>query len=83
MEEIKSLKDLYKLLQPAFKVKKRLLKYSCFEYITNKDIWEYLTINKWKYVHNLTIEEMVDDIINIDNIKLHLYLYDKLFESTR
>ena len=46
MEEIKSLKELYLLLKPAFMVKRRLLKYSYCSYVLDKDIWEYLSIEK-------------------------------------
>ena len=77
MEEIKSLKELYLLLKPAFMVKRRLLKYSYCSYVLDKDIWEYLSIEKWKKKKNLTISEMVDDIINLDNIKIHMYLCNK------
>ena len=58
-------------------VKRRLLKYSDCSYVLDKDIWEYLSIEKWKKKNNLTISEMVDDIINLDNIKIHMYLCNK------
>lgn len=64
--EYSSQLELYRALLPAFNVKCRLLKYNNFNDITNNDIWKYLSINKWKYSQNLTISEIVNDIILID-----------------
>ena len=36
-----------------------------------------LKITTKTYKNNLTISEMVDDIINLDNIKIHMYLCNK------
>lgn len=81
MENINSLRDLYILLKPVFKVKRRLLKYSCFDYINDKDIWNFLTEYKWKKQYNLTLSEIVDDIINIDNVKIDMYLEERKYEK--
>lgn len=62
--------ELYRALIPVFNVKKRLLINDNYMDITNEDIWKYLSVNKWKYAYNLTISEMVNDIINIDAIKI-------------
>ena len=64
--EYSSQLELYRALLPVFNVKLRLLKYNNFNDITNNDIWKYLSINKWKYSQNLTIAEIVNDIILID-----------------
>ena len=63
--------ELYKALLPVFKVKERLLSISNYNDVTNEDIWIYLIVTKWKNSHNLTISEMVNDIIMVDaaNIK--------------
>lgn len=63
--------ELYLALLPVFKVKHRLLSITNYKDITDEDIWKYLTLTKWKYSHNLTISEMVNDIIMLDtnNIK--------------
>ena len=58
--------ELYQALLPVFNVKKRLLRYNNYNDITNNDIWKYLSINKWKHSQNLTISEIVNDIILID-----------------
>ena len=61
--------ELYRDVIPAFNVKHRLMLYSKKE-VTNKEIWLYLANNKWKNSHNLTISEIVNDIINVDINKL-------------
>ena len=58
--------ELYKKLIPVFKVKERLIKASNTKNIGISDIWHYLAINKWKYSTNLTISDIVNDIIIID-----------------
>lgn len=58
--------DLYNKLLPVFNVKKRLINYSKYKHITNENIWLYLIETKWKKAHNLTISEIVNDIITID-----------------
>ena len=42
MDEYKSLKELYEALDPAFRVKLRLLKKKGITYISRDDIWNYL-----------------------------------------
>ena len=58
--------ELYQALLPVFNVKIRLLRYNNYNDVTNNDIWKYLSINKWKHSQNLTISEIVNDIILID-----------------
>ena len=70
--EYLSLEDLYKDLKGAFNVKLRLIKKE-YPHIKTKDIWEYLRINKWSKDKGLTISEMVNDIIEVDIKKVHLF----------
>ncbi len=63
--EYASQRELYLALLPVFNVKRRLLSITDNN-ITNEDIWKYLTISKWKNSHNLTISEMVNDIVTVD-----------------
>jgi len=70
--EYTSQKDLYLALIPAFNVKHRLMQFNNSK-ITNKQIWNYLTNNKWKNSHDLTISEIVNDIINVDVEKINDY----------
>ena len=61
-----SLKELYIMLLPAFNVKRRLLSVSKNVEINNIDIWNYLANNKWRKCSDLTISEIVNDIIDFD-----------------
>lgn len=68
--EFSTPKDLYLKLIPVFNVKDRLIKYSKYNTITRIDIWNYLIKNKWINTHDLTLQEMVNDIITIELDKL-------------
>ena len=82
MEEYSSLKELYLRLKPAFAVKLRLNKKN-YPYIKNADIWNYLSVSKWKKANNLSISEMVDDIIHVDITNVDSYLKEKIKNSDR
>ena len=82
MEEYSSLKELYLRLKPAFSVKQRLNSQK-YPYIKNEDIWNYLSINKWKTANDLSISDMVDDIIHVDITNVDNYLKEKLKNSER
>ena len=64
--EFSSQQELYNKLLPVFNVKKRLILNSKYKDITNQDIWYYLIENKWRTYYNLTISDIVNDIINLD-----------------
>ncbi|MEE3343320.1 MAG: post-transcriptional regulator [Bacilli bacterium] len=74
MHEYKSQLELYQNLIPALNVKLRLLKNSNYPNITKQDIWNYLKNNKWTNSINLTISEMVNDIIHADNKEIDIYI---------
>ena len=77
MHEYKSQKELYQNLIPALNVKLTLLKNNNYNNITKIDIWNYLKITKWSKSVNLTIAEMVNDIIHTDNKDIDIYLKKK------
>ena len=74
MYEFKNQKELYQRLIPAFNVKLRLLKKNNYNHITKKDIWNYLKDNKWCKSIDLTLADMVNDIIHADNKAIDIYL---------
>ena len=82
MEEYNNIRELFNGLIPAFNVKLRLI-HKDYDYITKTDIWNYLKINKWCKDSNLTISEMVDDIIMVDINKVDLFLKDHLKKVDR
>lgn len=82
MKEYKNMRELFDNLKPAFDVKLRLVKKD-YDYITRTDIWNYLKLNKWCKDTNLTISEMVDDIILVDISKVDKFLKDHLRQNDR
>ena len=72
--EFTSLQQLYQKLLPAFNVKKRLILKSKYKDINNENIWNYLTETKWKEATDLSLPEMINDIITVDLEELNHYL---------
>lgn len=68
--EFTTQKELFQALLPVFKVKKRLMSVTKYKEITKEDIFKYLALNKWQFDNNLTISEVVNDIITIDLDKI-------------
>ena len=83
MREYKSQLELYQELIPAMNVKLKLLKKSNNKDITKEDIWDYLKNQKWKTDINLTLADMVQDIIHTDNFELVRYVKNKKNEKER
>lgn len=73
MYEYKSQEELYQGLIPAIHVKLKGLKKSKNVEITEDDIWNYLKETKWKNSINLTLSDMVQDILHTDNIEFIQY----------
>lgn len=80
--EYHSQEELFKKLHGAFKVKLRMIKRK-YDYIKMVDIWNYLKINKWSKDKNLSISEMVNDIIDVDIDKVDLFLKRHIKEEER
>ena len=66
--------ELYKRLLPALRTKKTELNRHGYKYINEKDIYNYLKINKWTKSTNLTLYDMVDGILNTDNLLIDAYI---------
>lgn len=65
--KFKSLNELYERLLPALRSKKKELNKNGFNYIHEEDIWNYLKGHVWYNNTNLTLDKMVDDILNTNN----------------
>ncbi len=74
--------DLYKRLTPAMNCKIREVAKEKKEYLKKEDVWNFLMQSKWKDEKGITLAEMVDDILNLDNLLLLKYL-DKQKELER
>lgn len=69
---------LYKRLTPCLNCKLNELIKCNMDYIKKGDIWNYLLTNKWNDNKKITLGEMVDDILNLDNDKLDRFVKEKL-----
>lgn len=67
MYDYKSQVELYQGLIPAMNVKIKSLKKAKDVEITREDIWDYLKTSKWKNSIDLTLADMVQDILHTDN----------------
>ena len=47
------------------------------------DIWNYLKLNKWIKTKNLSISEMVNDIIDVDIEKVDSFLKERIKNTER
>ena len=83
MDNITNIQKLYEFLSPALNVKLRLLRNRNYFYIKKEDIWLYLKETKWPYSKDLTIADMVNDIIHCDNQEIDLYLKEKISKLDR
>ena len=63
--EFKSLSELKDRVMPALIMKEESFKKLGFD-ITREDIWTYLKINKWTLSHDLTLNEIVNDILKLE-----------------
>ena len=60
MIEFKNLQELKERITPALNTKVKEIN----SYVTEEDIWNYLKI-KWKKEINLTLYDIINDIINL------------------
>lgn len=81
--EFSSLEELYERVQPALKAKLAELHRLGYPYIQIIDIWNYLVDSKWKKAKDLTLSDIVDDILHVDNRKLDEYLKGSLTKTRR
>ena len=76
--EFKSLEELYQRIRPALNTKKMEMHRAGYIYIKEEDIWNFLKEVKWAYSKNLSLYQMVSDVLNSDDIYIDKYLKDKL-----
>lgn len=70
-DKFMSAADLYERLLPALRTKKNQMKLEKYIGITEKDIWDYLSSKVWSDKRNLTLSEVVNDILNTDSLELY------------
>ena len=73
MFEYKSQEELYQGLMPALNVRMKYLKRNKIKDITKEDIWNYLKETKWKNSIDLTLADMVQDILHTASDEILAY----------
>lgn len=73
-ESFKSVEELYLRLYPALRTKKREMQTEGLPKVEEQAIWHYLCKTIWQEKRNLTLHDMVDDILNTEYIKIYLGL---------
>lgn len=70
----RNLDELYNRIKPALYSKVEEIRRNNISYIKEEDIWNYLSINKWKNSESLTLSAMVTDIMDlkIDDVKMYV-----------
>lgn len=63
---ISSQKDLFILIKPAMDVSVRINKYYGYNDIKINEIWSYLVSTKWSNATNLSLSDIVNDIITFN-----------------
>lgn len=75
--EFNSVDELYNRVLPALNTRVQELSNLGVE-VDSDDIWSYLISNKWKMSVDLTLFDIVNDILNIDYSKILDYVNNKL-----
>ena len=57
--------ELKERVMPALRLKEERLRIEGFN-VSCEDIWFYLKQNKWPHASNLTLNEVVNDILKLD-----------------
>ena len=76
--EFSDVKELYERLMPALNAKVSELKRHDLDYIKAEDIWNYLKENKWTKAQDLSLYQMVDDIMNLENYVIDDYVKEQI-----
>ena len=80
MDDIKftSLNELYTRLLPALNTCIRELIREGLHYIKAEDIWNFFKETKWNKANNLSLHEMVEDILNCGKNDIDNYFKEKM-----
>lgn len=64
-DEFQSIEELYQRVRPALRTKVYKLSKKGVSFVTEEDIWNLL-MEKWKKGKNLTLFDVVHDILHLD-----------------
>lgn len=75
-ENFDSVEELYKRILPAINTKISELKRKNI-YVKALDVWNYCVDNNWKNQKDLRIYKLVDDVLNLNEFELQVYIKNK------
>lgn len=78
-----SLEELYNRLKPALRTKCSELKEYGYGYLNVDDVWNYLKDTRWVNGNNLSLSDMVSDILNAENELIDDYFKRKINEKNK
>ena len=81
--EFSSLNELYNRLKPALYSKVIEYRRNSINYIKEVDIFNYLSITKWKNGNSLLLADLVDDIMSLNSEDIKAYVHDILKSQDR
>lgn len=81
--EFGSLKELYNRVKPALQTRVSEMHRMGYSYIKEEDIWNYLKEIKWKKSNDLSLHEMINDILNTDDVLIDSYFKNKAKDIER
>lgn len=73
-DTINSLETLYKKVLPALHTKKNELARNKMSFVNEKDIWNCLRKKKWNKTVDLTLFDIVNDILNLKETDIMEYI---------
>ena len=80
-DEFKTIDDLFKRLKPALYSKVIELKRKGLDYIREEDIFNYLLETSWSEKDNISISELTNDILYLDDNLITNYVMN-IFKNT-
>lgn len=83
MDGFRSLEELYQRVKPALKSKVKDLNRIGIKYVQEVDIFNYLKNNCWSKKNNLTLGEIVNDIMTVSSSELESYVQDLFAKEKR
>lgn len=79
----RTIEELYRRVKPALTTKMREMHRSGISYIKEEDIWNYLKDKKWRSSKDLSLHQMVSDILNCDEILVDDHFKHSLSKNER
>lgn len=81
--KFKTAEELYNRVLPALRSKANEFKRDHISYVSEKDIWNYLSKTEWRKKQDLEFYELVDSILNLTIADMEKYLIEKINKSEK